>query len=141
MRELIFLGVCYAITGLFVECVFTGLHALIFLKDRAATCKTYLTMLPLYGVAGLTLLGVREFYSQQSVFLLALIYLVIIYAFEYGYGSFWKNVFGFVPWDYGTVRWSVRGYIRLDFAPFWYALALSFEPLTLFLKRAVVLLA
>ena len=49
-----------------------------------------------------------------------------IFGAEYLSGSFLKRC-GCCPWDYSHARYNIRGVIRLDYAPFWFAAGLFFE--------------
>lgn len=59
--------------------------------------------------------------------LLALVYVPVIYANEFLWGLFLDKVLGKCPWNYGKGRHTIMGYIRLDYAFFWFLLALGFE--------------
>lgn len=111
-----------------MEVGFTGLSSALFQRDRSATAKTYLWMHPIYGAAGVLL----EFLSKRLRFLprgvRAALYLPVIYGAEFTTGWLLCRVLGKCPWDYGTKGLSYKGYIRWDYAPFWYLAALSFEP-------------
>lgn len=135
MIELLWMALGFGLLGLLVECVFTGLSNLMFESDKAGTCKTYLCMVPLYALAGLTLHWIKLWWPLH-ILLAGLVYVPIIYAFEYSYGWIWKHAFGYCPWDYGDRGWSVRGLVRIDYAPYWYGLALAFDPVSRFLEKA-----
>ena len=50
-----------------------------------------------------------------------------IFAVEYAAGWALKRVTGRCPWDYSYARSSVHGYIRLDYAPVWFAFGMMLE--------------
>ena len=49
-----------------------------------------------------------------------------IFAGEYLTGSLLKR-HNACPWDYSSSPYSVRGLIRLDYAPYWFGAGLIFE--------------
>jgi hypothetical protein len=112
-----------------LEVCFTGTSAALFERDRSATGKTYLWMHPIYGATALGL----EYLASRLKFLprpvRALAYTAVIFGAEYGTGWLLRRVLGRCPWDYTNRGWNVKGLIRLDYAPAWYATALLFEPL------------
>lgn len=123
----------FGLIGLHIECFFTGIISFIY-GDRSATCKTYLWMMPVYGTAAVTLESVHGLLGWNPV-LAALLYVPIIYAFEFVWGWLFRKILGKCPWDYGKKRWSVMGLIRLDFAPFWFLLALCINPALPYLEK------
>ena len=57
-----------------------------------------------------------------------LCYMTAIYAVEFSAGFLIRRLVGHSPWNYyGRTRWQVLGLIRLDYAPFWFAVGLGFE--------------
>jgi Putative ABC-transporter type IV len=111
-----------------MEVCFTGVNAALFQRDRSATAKTYLWMHPIYGATALGL----EFLHDRLRFLprpvRALAYTAVIYGAEFTTGWLLRKALGRCPWDYTGQGWNVKGLIRLDYAPFWYAAGLLFEP-------------
>ncbi len=118
----------YGCGGWLLEVGFTGLSSVIFQKDRSATAKTYLWMHPIYGAAGVVLELLAKRFRRMPTAARAALYLPVIYAAEYSTGWLLCRLLGKCPWDYGTKGMSVKGFIRLDYAPFWYMAALAFEP-------------
>jgi hypothetical protein len=118
-----------------LEVGFTGLETALFQKDRSGTARTYLWMHPIYGATALGL----EFLHDRLRFLprpvRALAYTAVIFGAEFTTGWLLRRALGRCPWDYGRRGWSVKGLIRLDYAPFWYATGLLFEPLREVLLR------
>jgi hypothetical protein len=64
------------------------------------------------------------------------VYTVCIFIIEYATGSLLKKLLGVCPWDYGKRRFSVKGLIRLDYAPAWFVAGLIFESLYHFLVKS-----
>lgn len=118
----------FGFMGWVVEVCFTGFHAAVFNHDKSATAKTYLWMHPIYGAAMLGLEWLGQHLSGLAWFERAAVYVAAIYAVEFGTGWLLRRFLGRCPWDYGTAGLSVKGLIRLDYAPAWYAAALLFDP-------------
>lgn len=112
-----------------LEVCFTGLGAALFQHDRSATGKTYLWMHPIYGATALGLERLHERLGFLPRPWRALAYMGVIFGAEYATGWLLRRGLGRCPWDYEDRGWSVRGLIRLDYAPAWYGTALLFEPL------------
>lgn len=119
----------YGCLGLLIEVFFTGAVSL-YRRNWRATSQTYLWMLPIYGIGGWTFEAVHNALQWHWV-AMAFVYVPMIYAFEFVSGWILKRFLGRCPWDYGSTRFSVMGLIRLDYAPFWLALALMFHPVSI----------
>jgi len=118
----------YGCAGLVLEVFFTGACAAIFERDPSATGHTYLWMLPIYGAAMLGLEQLSMALGGMPALGRAAVYVAAIYAVELSAGWLLKASLGRCPWDYGARGLSVKGLIRLDYAPAWYAAALLFDP-------------
>ena len=118
----------YGVLGLGVEVVFTSLGRALRLRDRRLVGTTYLWMLPIYGAGGLLLERLHARLEQRGVApsVRALAATGAILAWEYGSGSLLRRALGKCPWNY-TRGMTLRGYVRLDYAPYWYGAALLFE--------------
>ncbi len=113
----------YGVAGWCIEVLFTGLWALLVERNRAAAARTYLWMFPIYGAGGLLLEVTADVVAPLPLLLRG-----IIYAVEATSGWLLRVLIGRCPWDYTGRGWHIRGLIRLDYAPAWYALALLFDP-------------
>ena len=127
----------FGILGQLIEVWFTGIKSM--LTGRLeGTAKTYLAMVWVYGTGGtiLALLsGVINWYAPLK----ALLFTVIIFAVEFGYGLLFQKLLGRCPWKYTSTetgeqihRFSIMGLIRVDYFPYWYILALV---LTVYLPK------
>lgn len=118
----------YGVLGLGVEVVFTSLSRALRVRDRRLVGQTYLWMLPIYGSGGLLLerLHARLVRRRVPPHVRALVATGAILAWEYGTGSLLRRALGDCPWRYRRGV-TVHGYVRLDYAPFWYGAALLFE--------------
>lgn len=100
---------------------------------------TYLWMFPIYGGA-LAFLYEPAHDAIRSWPWIArgLIYMVGFFAIEYITGWLLKRLTRSCPWDYSAwSKWSVSGYIRLDYAPIWFFVGLGLEPVHDFLVRLI----
>lgn len=124
----------FGVFGWCAEILWTGVCSLL-AGDAALTAKTYLWMFPIYGLAGLSMplfLLLRRccpLWQRIGVYVLA------IFAVEFATGWLLSLLTGACPWDYGEGAFSVMGFIRLDYAPLWAVLGLSFERAALFLAE------
>lgn len=127
----------------FIKCGLAGWTAELFYSsliartrdhDKRLMGKTSLYMFPIYGMAAaigplkrrLCRLSPR---FQNSTLCRGSFYTGLIFLTEYCTGWLLRKT-GRCPWDYSKARFNVDGLIRLDFAPFWFALGLYFEHCT-----------
>jgi hypothetical protein len=123
----------YGAMGMIIEVVTTGSTAAVIQRDRAATGKTYLWMLPIYGLGGLLLERISDLVHARrwSRTARALAYLPAIYGLEAASGAALRCLIRRCPWDYTGKRLALRGLVRLDYAPLWLGVAYLFEPVRL----------
>jgi Putative ABC-transporter type IV len=116
----------YGVMGLGIEVGFTGGARGIFERDRRLRGESYLWMLPVYGVGGLLLerLHARLRGRGMGRAARALCGTAAIYGIEYVSGAALERLTGECPWRYRRGL-NVNGYVRLDYAPFWFACALA----------------
>lgn len=118
----------YGCAGWILEVLFTGTSSALVHQDKGATSKTYLWMHPIYGAAGLLLEWMsRVMKPKLPLPVRALAAVPIIFGIEYVSGWVLCRALGKCPWDYSRARYHLDGFIRLDYAPAWYAAALGFE--------------
>src|SRR5256714_7517618 len=93
-------------------------------------------MLPIYGSGGLLLERLHARLARGGVprWARSLAYMGGIYAVEFGSASLLNRIIGDVPWRY-LKGLNVRGYVRLDYAPFWYGCGWLFEALERELRK------
>jgi Putative ABC-transporter type IV len=120
----------YGVLGLGTEVVFTSIGRALNTRDPRLVGRTYLWMLPIYGAGGLLLerLHARLLGRRVPPPVRALAVTGAIYTMEYGAGSLLRALLGECPWRYERGV-TLGGYVRLDYAPFWYGAALLFEML------------
>lgn len=121
-----FLG--YGFLGWAIEVSFTSISDSIWMRDRRLRGHSYLWMLPIYGAGGMALEALHERLATRGVerWARALAYTLAIYGFEYGSATLLNRLTGDVPWRYQRGL-NLSGYVRLDYAPFWYACGWLFE--------------
>jgi uncharacterized membrane protein len=129
----------YGCLGLLIEVFFTGIYSLA-TKNWKATSQTYLHMLPIYGLAALALEGISEA-LPWPFYLKAFLYVPVIYGVEALSGWLLKKAIGVIPWDYKKSKWTPMGLINLKYVGFWLVLAMAFDPLSLYLRKALNFLA
>ena len=126
--------ILFGILGWCAEILWTGFCSLLS-GDPALTAKTYLWMFPIYGLAGFSLPLFLAFRRHCPLWQRVGFYVFAIFAVEFVTGWLLQMVTGACPWDYGDRMFSVRGFIRLDYAPLWAILGLFFERVALFLAE------
>jgi len=124
-----FLG--YGLAGWCVEVAFTGVSGAFIPGGRTLRAQTYLWMLPIYGAGGIALDHVHVRLSLRGTprWQRALVYMAAIYGIEFASAELLHRLGVGVPWKYQRGL-NLRGYVRLDYAPFWYACGLLFENLS-----------
>jgi uncharacterized membrane protein len=112
------------LTGWCMEILFTSARGL-FHHDKKLLGQTSAWMFPIYGCACV----IRPVYSLIRRFPRSIrggIYACGILTGEYVSGSILKK-HDCCPWDYSDAKTSIRGVIRLDYAPLWLIAGLLFE--------------
>lgn len=112
--------------GWCLEILFTAFDSF---RKRQLELKgsTSVWMFPIYGMAAF-LLPICRLLKDKSPALRGFIYMLCIFTAEFLTGSLLKR-HNLCPWDYSRAKLSVKGLIRLDFAPFWFLTGLFFERL------------
>lgn len=113
--------------GITVEIFFT---AIIDWLNKEGSLKlegySYVWMFPIYGLAAFAMSFVWGWLLALPIFLRILLYVLGIFAIEFVAGWLLERIIGKCPWHY-TSPWAVKGYIRLDYAPFWAIFGLLLE--------------
>lgn len=125
--------IAYGMLGLLVEVLFTGLWSL-WHRNWRATAQTYLWMLPIYGGGALVFDWLHHLQLLAPLWM-AFIYTLLIYLIEFTSGWVLEKLTGKCPWHYGFGRHTIMGYVRLDYAPFWFALSVFFVFLAPWMQR------
>jgi len=118
--------ILYGLLGWITELIWTGLGSLM-TGDLTLSGHSYLWMFPIYGCAVL-FEPVHNNIREYRWFMRGIIWLVLIWALEYGSGWFIERLIGTIPWNYAPkTPYQIDGLIRLDYAPVWFAAGLLFE--------------
>lgn len=118
--------VIYGLLGWTAEIIWTGLGALT-MGNWQLPGFTYLWMFPIYGLA-VFFEPIHHKISSWPLIVRGLIWTAVIFVVEFCTGWTLAEFLGRCPWDYtGTTPYHLNGYIRLDYAPVWFALGLIFE--------------
>lgn len=124
---MVFRFIIYGLSGWCTEIFWTGLGSLL-RGDVTLRGWTYIWMFPIYGLA-IFLEPVHNKIRNLPVFVRGGVYTLLIFSVEYISGWILKLSTGACPWDYSGQLFSINGFIRLDYAPAWFAAGLLFERL------------
>ncbi|MBS4539782.1 hypothetical protein GOQ27_15010 [Clostridium sp. D2Q-11] len=120
--------VMYGLIGLLIEVFFTGIGSLIS-NDFTLIGHTYIWMFFIYGSA-VFLERIHDIIRDKNFIIRGGVWSVIIFSIEFVTGFLLHKIIGVCPWDYsGNSPYTILGYIRLDYLPFWFVLGLLFEQL------------
>ncbi len=114
----------YGVIGWVIEIIWTGAHSL-WNRDLKMTAQTSIWMFPIYGMV-LMFEPVCEVLKDKPILLRGGVYVCCIYAAEFTTGFILKKLKA-CPWDYSNSKYHIKGLIRLDYAPAWFAAGLVFE--------------
>ncbi len=129
----------FGLLGMLVECFFTGAHSLL-TRNWKATCTSYLYMIPIYGLAGITLDALHSKLALHPIYA-AMIYVPVIYIFEFCFGWLLQKIIKVCPWHYGHGKFTIMGLVRIDYAPLWFLLALCFDSLSNYMTKLFKLMS
>ena len=124
----------FGVLGWCAEILWTGFCSFL-MGDVSLTAQTYLWMFPIYGLAGVCMPLFLAFRRYCPLWQRVGVYVFVIFTVEFITGWLLQAMTGICPWDYGESFFSVRGFIRLDYAPLWAILGLFFERVALFLAE------
>ena len=110
--------------GWCIEILFTALQNLR-RREMTLTGNTSLWMFPIYGMAAF-LSPIFHLLRKLPCIIRGLFYMCSIFTVEYISGIRLRKK-GLCPWDYHRSGWNIKGIIRLDYAPLWFAAGLLFE--------------
>ena len=124
----------FGVLGWCAEILWTGFCSFL-MGDASLTAQTYLWMFPIYVRAGVCMPLFLAFRRYCPLWQRAGVDVFAIFTVEFITGWLLQVMTGICPWDYGDSFFSVRGFIRLDYAPLWAILGLFFERVALFLAE------
>ena len=125
--------IAYGIFGWCSEIVWTASYILVasIMAGRAIDWRlrghTYIWMLPIYGAGGLLFEVAHAAIAGWAWPIRGLVYMLGCFTIEWYAGRLLQATTGRIPWDYSDARWNVRGLIRLDYAPVWFAFGMLLE--------------
>lgn len=133
---LIYLAV-YTMFGLFIEILYTGISNVtdgeISGRDKYLEGKTYLWMIPIYGILLTGLFHpLYQLLAGLDIIYRFIIWAILITSFEALTGWAYDKWLGFCPWDYSRSKWKVfeRGYTKWYLLPLWGLAGLVIEHVT-----------
>ena len=95
-------------------------------RNPRAVGYTFLWMLPIYACL-ILIEPVSQSIAPLFWFWRGLIYMSILFGVEFVTGGLIQFFTGKCPWDYRASKFSVCGWIRLDFAPVWFGFGMFIE--------------
>lgn len=118
---------CYGMTGVTFEILFTGIKGLLFSRDWSLKGKSYVWMIPIYGLAAFLFEPLHDrirflFWPLRGVLYTAGLFLV-----EFLTGGLLRILTGKCPWDYTGKKYSFMGLVRWDYAPVWFGFCMGLE--------------
>lgn len=114
------------LTGWCLEIFWTGLCSFQ-RRQMKLEGRSSIWMFPIYGMAAF-FSPLSRLLKNKCVWVRGLVYTGSIFAAEFITGSLLKK-HDMCPWDYSRSRWNIKGVIRLDYAPVWFAAGLLYERL------------
>lgn len=117
--------VLYGLAGWCMEISFTGLYSL-YMGNPKLSGTTYIWMFFIYGLA-VFLEPIHNRIRGVSFVIRGGVYALLIIFTEYIAGWFLSRLIGVCPWDYGSGKYIINGFTRIDSAPLWGAAGLLFE--------------
>jgi len=138
MKETIFYFIAFGCLGITTEIFFTAFSDVVksIQKrkkiDYSLTGHSYAWMFGIYGLVAIFLPTGYELFAGLPLLLRLLVYALCIFVVEFITGWILELTTGKCPWHYDT-EWAVKGYIRLDYLPFWMVFGFIIESVYLFL--------
>ncbi len=136
-------GLLYAVLGLVVENVFTGVSAILDGDVRAPT-RSYLWMPVVWALGGFFFHFLGPWVAHvPQYWLRGLVWTLATYVLEFGSGLLLLATIRVVPWDYrsrtrGAALW---GTINWRYLPYWLTLGMFVEPAQAWILRLATALA
>lgn len=126
--------ILYGFLGILIEVFWTGLWSLLS-GDLSLTGHTYIWMFFIYGLA-VFLEPIHDKIRSENLFIRGFIWVFLIYFVEFISGFLLDKLIGACPWDYRkSTRYTLFGYIRIDYLPAWFVGGLFFEKFHDFLDK------
>jgi uncharacterized membrane protein len=126
--KLLLLAFLFACIGITTEIFFTAFYDVakaLMASNKpnwSLTGKTYVWMFLIYATIPFFLHFLYAPIKKYNIFIKGLIGVILIFAVEFASGWALEKLTGKCPWEY-TEGYHIMGYIRLDYAPFWFVFA------------------
>lgn len=98
-------------------------------REKKLKCTSSVWMFPIYGLACL-FEPLSSKIKNKCVIVRGFIYTIFIFSIEFFSGFILKKN-QCCPWDYSKKKYNIKGVIRLDYSPLWFALGLIMEKVIL----------
>lgn len=123
--------VVYGCFGWCFEIIFTSVKGFFRSKgkDWSFFGKSYLWMLPIYGLAAFLFEPAHDAMRQLPWPIRGVIYAIGLFIVEFITGWLLRVTTGKCPWDYSHAKYNFKGLIRWDYAPVWFGFCLVLEQL------------
>lgn len=114
------------LTGWCLEVFWTGIGSAL-KKDKKLSSNTSIWMFPIYATA-IIIEPLNQLLrkKKRNPIERGAVYALCIFATEYTSGSLLKKI-DCCPWDYSDSKFNIKGVIRLDYLPAWFATGLIYE--------------
>jgi len=144
MKKDLFLYLAFGYIGVTTEVFFTAIAQIIHSLEKGQQVDlgfkgvSWMWMFPIYGLVSVFFPIVNKFVKNNHFLLRGLVYGIVLIMVEFVMGALLDFITGSCPWDYKT-GWQIKGYVRIDFLPWWAFFCLMNEKIYLFLDKHVVL--
>ncbi len=118
--------ILFGILGVFGEVLETGLKDIYRNRRLKLEGKSYLWMIPIYGMISILFPIVSSAVHGQSWVFRGTAYMLVIYTVEFAAGTLLTRLTGAPIWEYRG-RFQYKGQIKLAHAPVWFAVGLIVE--------------
>ncbi len=153
MRILIYF-VIFAVLGIAYEVFWRGVRDAARGRNKTFFGASNLWMFPIFGALVFIIIFVQKYFAFQPWFVRGLLYMLLIYGWEFLSGSL-LGLFKIKAWDYSQdvdfchpgqcirvgskKRFDYKGLVCLEYAPVWFIGGLLAEWLYLFLESHLIL--
>lgn len=140
MNKTTFLFLSFGCIGITTEIIFTSFFdaTVTYLETSHFDFKlighSYFWMFFIYGLIAILFPLIYEKVKNAFIALRLLIYAILIFLIEFITGFILDQTIGSCPWQY-TSKYSICGYIRLDYIFFWMIFGYLIEYLYVYLNK------
>lgn len=140
MNKTIFLFLSFGCIGITTEIIFTSFFDAIVIYldtshfDYKLIGHSYFWMFFIYGLIAILFPPIFEKVKNVFILLRLVVYAILIFFIEFVSGFILDQTIGICPWQY-TGKFSICGYIRLDYIFFWMIFGYLIECLYSYLNK------